>query len=82
MKSPNRDLLVLLKNEKLNEKAIELEVKRLNKLLFNFESQETFCNSHELLDLNKFKIVKNRRDMVLASREKGEKPFVFLSNLN
>ena len=56
MKSPNRDLLVLLKDEFMSEHAIEREVARLNEMLFDVESFDNISVSHELIDLNKYRI--------------------------
>ncbi len=82
MKSPNRDLLVLLKDESMSEHAIEREVERLNKMLFDVESFDNISVSHELIDLNKYKIYHERKIVLQAIKEKGLKPFVFLFNMN
>ena len=82
MKSPNRDLLVLLKDETMSEQAIEQEVEKLNTILFNVETSESFYTSHELLDMDKFKIFRGKKHMQQVAREKTLKPFNFLCNLN
>jgi hypothetical protein len=82
MKSPNRDLLVLLKDETMSEHAIEREVEKLNAMLFQLESIDNFCVSHEMLDMNKFKISHDRKSIMQAAKQKELKPFVFLCNLN
>jgi hypothetical protein len=82
MKSPNRDLLVLLKDEFMSEHAIEREVERLNAMLFNVESFDNISVSHELIDLNKYKIFHENKIVQQAIREKQLKPFVFLFNMN
>jgi hypothetical protein len=82
MKSPNRDLLVLLKDETMSEHAIEREVARLNKMLFDVESFDNISVSHELIDLNKYKIYHERKTVLHAIKEKELKPFVFLFNMN
>ncbi len=82
MKSPNRDLLVLVKDEFMTEKAIELEVARLNKLLFAVESHEQICTASEIIDMNRYRTTRNHRSIMGLIREKTIKPFVFLNNLN
>jgi hypothetical protein len=82
MKSPNRDLLVLLKDETMSEQAIEREVEKLNDMLFQLESVDNFCVSHQMLDLNKFKIFTDQRSIMQVTRQKELKPFVFLCSLN
>jgi hypothetical protein len=82
MKSPNRDLLVLLKDEHMSEHAIEREVERLNALLFTVESFDNICVAHELIDLNRFKVIHEPKMVINAVKSKTLKPFVFLSNMN
>lgn len=82
MKSPNRDLLVLLKDETMSEQAIEQEVEKLNNMLFHVEASESFYNSHELLDMNKFKVLREKKHLQQVVRERALKPFIFLCNLN
>jgi len=82
MKSPNRDLLVLLKDETLSEQAIEQEVEKLNAMLFNVESSDSFYTSHEVLDMNKFKVMNDKKQILQVVREKQITPFIFLCNLN
>jgi hypothetical protein len=82
MKSPNRDLLVLLKDESMSEHAIEREVARLNKMLFDVESFDNISVSHELIDLNKYRIQHDRKIVLQAIKEKELKPFIFLFNMN
>jgi hypothetical protein len=82
MKSPNRDLLVLLKDEYMSEHAIEQEVERLNAMLFHVESNENIAQAHELIDLNKFRIYPQKKKVMQVLQEKELKPFVFLFNMN
>jgi len=56
MKTPTRDLLVLVRNDHMNEKAIEMELEKLNQLLFNYETIQNLCVAHEVFDLNVYKI--------------------------
>ncbi|MBC7827106.1 MAG: hypothetical protein H7122_05130 [Chitinophagaceae bacterium] len=82
MKTPNRDLLVLVKNDHLNEKAIELELEKLNQLLFNFETIDNLCAAHEVFDLNVYKIHNNAKLLKKVISKKHLKPFEFLFNKN
>lgn len=82
MKSPNRDLLVLLKDEYMSEHAIEREVERLNALLFTVESFDNISVALEMIDLNKYKIIRERRVIMQALKEKEPRPFVFMNNMN
>jgi len=80
MKTPQRDILVLLKNEFMNEQAIEQEMGCLNKLLRNAESPEEFCIAHELVNRNH--ITSKPHKILLAIRSSALKPFRFLINKN
>jgi hypothetical protein len=80
MKIPNRDLLVLLKNEFASEKAIEHEVKRINHILVQAESPEQFCIAHELV--TRRCITSKPKKILRAIRLVELKPFQFLINKN
>ena len=82
MKTPNRDLLVLVKDDRLDKDAIEFELEQLNQLLFFFETVDNFCVAHEVFDLNKYKIIHNARVIREVMNRKELKPFVFISNKN
>jgi hypothetical protein len=82
MKTPDRDLLVLVKDEFMNEKFIENELEQLNEMLFHFETIEKFCAVHEIFDLNKYKIIEKPQPMQKLIRQKELKPFQFICNKN
>lgn len=82
MKTPNRDLLVLVKNDHLTEKAIELELEKLNQLLFNYETIQNLCVAHEVFDLNAYKIHNTFKLLQKVISRKHLKPFEFLFNKN
>ncbi|MFT3826433.1 MAG: hypothetical protein QM731_21105 [Chitinophagaceae bacterium] len=82
MKTPNRDLLVLVRDEGLNEDAIENELERLNQLLIDSETVENFCTVHEIFDLNKYKVISRYSALQKLIHQDQLKPFVFLSNKN
>ena len=77
MKTSNRDLLVLLKDE-----AIEHEVELLNEILFHVESTDTFCRANEIVDMNKYKVLHDQKCLVQLMYQSELKPFVFLCNKN
>lgn len=82
MKNSNRDLLVLIKDDTLSDKAIENEVEQLNNLLMSVESSEKYYNSYSIMDMNNHKISRNSFKIRALLREKEEKPFIFLTALN
>jgi hypothetical protein len=82
MKVPNRDLLVLVKDEYMNEQAIEQEVEKLNEILYNTESIENFCVAHEVVDMNRYKILVKNHQVRKVIQQRILKPFEFLFNKN
>ena len=79
MKTHNRDLLVLLKNEYATQQSIEHEVECLNHILIQAESLEQFYIAHELVQ--RYSITSKPARLLRAITGKF-KPFVFLLNKN
>ncbi len=82
MKTPNRDLLVLVKDDHLNGKAMENELEQLNQLLYRFETIDNFCVAHEVFDMNKYKVLHEPRMISKLANQKELTPFVFICNKN
>ena len=66
----------------MNEKAIEMELEKLNQLLFNYETIQNLCAAHEVFDLNVYKIHSNFKLLKKVITKKHLKPFEFLFNKN
>jgi hypothetical protein len=82
MINPNRDILVLFKQEPMTPQAMERKVSLLHELLYNVERLDNVVTAHELIDLNKYKIIKKHVFIKEYLRNGKEKPFVFLNNKN
>jgi hypothetical protein len=82
MKTTNRDLLVLVKDESMNQRQIEVELEKLNSLLFQLETGDSFCVAHEIFDITKHKVVDNRKKIVQIIHQPELKPFQFICNKN
>ena len=82
MNKPNRDLLVLFKENMMSPQAIEHEVELLHELLYAVEKIENLIGAHELINVNKYKIQNEFHVLREAIRMKKLRPFVFLSNKN
>jgi hypothetical protein len=79
----NRDLLVMFKQKAMSQQDIDRQVMQLNDLLFTTERLDNFVRAHEVIDLNKYKLVKNPIEIKKILREKKlSKPFLFLFNKN
>ena len=80
MKMPTRDLLVLLKNEFMSQRALDHQVECLNDILRTAESDEQFCIAHELVNRNR--ITARPKKILRAIRYSELKAFRFLINKN
>ncbi len=77
-----RDLLVLLNNEHRSQQAIDHEVEWLHDVLFHIEELDNFCKAHEVLDLNRHKVISNISKVRKVVVRKTMKAFEFVSNKN
>lgn len=82
MSRSNRDLLVLFKHEPISQQAMEHEVEMLHELLYTVERSENIFITHELIDLNRYKIINKPALIRDFFRQRKEKPFVFINNKN
>ena len=82
MNNPNRDLLVLFNQEMMTPRAIEHEVELLHQLLYSIEGIENLSIAHEILDLNKYRIISKPAPLRKLIRRSVLKPFVFLNCKN
>ena len=82
MNNPNRDLLVLFNHEIMTQKAIEHEVEQLHQLLYSIEGIENLIVAHEVIDLNKYKIINRAPQLRRLIRQRELKSFVFLNCKN
>jgi len=82
MNRANRDLMVLFKQELMSPQALERQVELLHGLLHIVESTENIIIAHEVLDLNKYKVIKNKKQLRGLLIKERLKPFVFVNNLN
>jgi len=82
MRAPNRDLLVLVKDEFLNSTSMEVELERIHQLLIGFETPDNLCQAHEVFDMNRYKRVTSNTKIRKIMSEKELKAFVFVINKN
>ena len=82
MKTTNRDLLVLVKDERLNEEAIEFELEQLNRLLMVLETIDNLSLAHEVFDMNRYRVLNRQKAISEVISKKDLKPFVFIFNKN
>jgi hypothetical protein len=82
MDKPNRNLLVLFNQELMNQQAMEHEVDMLHELLYKVERLDNIIKAHEVIHLNKFKIINKASYLRKTLRQRELKPFIFLNNKN
>lgn len=66
----------------MTPQAMEREVTLLHDLLYNVERLDNVVAAHELLDLNKYKVISKHMIIKNYLRSGKEKAFVFLNNKN
>jgi hypothetical protein len=82
MNNSNRDLLVLFNQELMSPQALEHEVILLHELLYKVEQVDNIIIAHELLDLQRYKVVSQELKLRKYIKRRQDKPFVFLNNKN
>ena len=82
MENGNRDLLFGSKYSLLTTVEMEKEFLLLNKMLYGIESMSTYAVVNEVIDINKYRVLKKPHLVARAIMEKSNKPFVFIYNKN
>ena len=82
MNPRNRDLLVLTKKELMNQEELEHEIELLNDLFYHVESSDAVCIANEVIDVNRYKVIKKIHRVRQILKEQRPRPFVFISNKN
>ena len=82
MNYPNRDLLILFNQEIMSPQAIEHEIELLHQLLYSVEGMEGLVATHEIIDLNKYKVINKPHQLRRVIRKGDLKAFVFLNCKN
>lgn len=82
MNNSNRDLLVLFNQELMTPQSIEHEVELLHQMLYTIERIENLVIAHEIIDLNKYRIISKQFKLRKLIRQRELKPFVFLNCKN
>lgn len=77
----NRDLIILSRYADTDTAAFEQEVRSIHEILYLVEGTEQFCQAHEVIDINHYRILE-RSYLVRKVISDPIKPFVFLFNKN
>jgi len=82
MENVSRDLLFVSKFSTLSNVEMEKQFFLLSEMLHGIESMTTSAIVHEVMDLNKYRVIKKAHLVARAMGEKNHKPFVFIYNKN
>ena len=66
----------------MTPQSIEHEVELLHRLLYNLERVENLVIAHEIIDLNRYRIINKPFQLHKLIRQRELKPFVFLNCKN
>ncbi|MBW0176713.1 hypothetical protein [Sediminibacterium sp.] len=66
----------------MTQSELDRQVNLLNTILYHTESWHNFCAAHEILDINRRKIIHKPHLMQGILQEREMKGFVFVNNLN
>lgn len=79
----DRDILVMFRHNLMSQQEMDREVMQLHEILFDTERPDSFAAAHEVLDLNRYRVINNLPLIKKMLRQKKlTKPFIFLSNKN
>lgn len=82
MNNKNRDLLVLLKQDLLTASSLEMQVDFLHDLLYHVEKSAWVVQAHEIININRSRIIQKKDKVKKALLAPSLKPFVFINNKN
>ena len=73
----------MFRQHAMTQQDIDKQLSQLNNMLFTTERLDNFVGAHEVLDLNRYKIIRNPIEIKKMLRQKKLiKPFVFFNNKN
>jgi hypothetical protein len=82
LKTAQRDLLVVSQGKWQSARSLQEEVAKLERLLHKVEAVEFVALSTEIIDINRYRKLKKKKDVVRLLLKKETKGFVFFINCN
>jgi hypothetical protein len=82
MKQVERDLLILLHEDRYSEQQIQYAVKQISDMLTMVETMEYLCKVMEVADCNKNRFSSKRTVLQKVFARKDHKPFEFIVHKN
>ena len=78
----SRDVLIVSKLSYLSNSALEMELDRITRLLSTVETSENYYQAIEIIDLPRYRIIRNPLKVKEALHRRPTKSFVFICNKN
>ncbi len=78
----NRDLLLLHNSALFNNSTLDYEVQQLHSMLVVVESIEHFSHAHEIIDINKYRIISSPLKIEKLILKNKLVPFCFINCKN
>jgi len=82
MKPVERDLLILLHEERYNEQQIQFAVKQISEMLSVVETMDYLCAVMEVADCNKSRVSSKRTVLEKVFARKTQRAFEFVIHKN
>jgi hypothetical protein len=82
MSRSKRNLLVMVKKSSSNDHALEYELEQLHRILMTIEDFERIAKVYEVIDLNRFKVIRKTGRVKKSLLRRDPKHFEFLIPLN
>lgn len=82
MKQVERDLLILLHEDRYSEQQIQYAVKQISDMLTVVETMDYLCNVMEVADCNKNRVTSKRTILKKVFARREHKPFEFIIHKN
>ena len=75
---PNRSLIIVSENISNWNQNLTYEVECLHKLLYKVEHLNTYSQVNEIIDINKYKVIRKKHLVMQILRAPYMKPFQFV----
>jgi len=82
MKPVDRDLLILLHEDRYTEQQIQSAVRQISEMLTLIETMDYLCAVVEVANCNRSKVYNKRAILEKAISRKAHKPFEFIIHKN
>jgi hypothetical protein len=82
MNPRNRDLLVFTNKDTMDQRELERQIEFLNNLFYSVEASNAAFIANEIIDVNRYKVITNPRNVSEVLQSAQLRPFVFVSNKN